>query len=160
LPPSAQRFQAALQSVGFNGEIVEVPQSTRTAAEAAQVVGCDVAQIVKSLIFRAAHSNRPILIIASGANRVDEQAVADLIGEPLAKADAAFVRERTGYAIGGVPPLGHAEPIQALVDEDLLAHAEIWAAAGTPNTLFRLTPAELLRLTDGRVVRIKNVASS
>jgi prolyl-tRNA editing enzyme YbaK/EbsC (Cys-tRNA(Pro) deacylase) len=155
LPPSAQRVQAALHEAGFNSEILVVPQSTRTAAEAAGVVGCDVAQIVKSLVFRAANSNRPILVVASGANRVNEPTVSELIGEPLAKADAAFVRERTGYAIGGVPPLGHSETIETYVDEDLLAYSEIWAAAGTPNTLLRLTPDELVRMTGGRVAAIK-----
>jgi prolyl-tRNA editing enzyme YbaK/EbsC (Cys-tRNA(Pro) deacylase) len=133
---------------------MEVPHSTRTAAEAAVAVGCDVAQIVKSLIFRAVHSDRPILVIASGANRVNENAVGGLIGEPLGKANADFVREHTGFAIGGVPPVGHVSPIETLIDEDLLQHAEIWAAAGTPNTLFRLSPADLVRLTGGRVVRI------
>jgi prolyl-tRNA editing enzyme YbaK/EbsC (Cys-tRNA(Pro) deacylase) len=132
-----------------------VPQSTRTAVEAAEAVGCGVGQIVKSIVFRAARSGRPILVLASGANRVDEKALADLVGEPLAKADADFVRERTGFAIGGVPPLAHSEPIETLVDEDLMAFAEIWAAAGTPNALFRLTPADLVRITGGRVTRTK-----
>jgi prolyl-tRNA editing enzyme YbaK/EbsC (Cys-tRNA(Pro) deacylase) len=155
LPPSAQRVQSALRQAGLDGQVVEVLQSTRTAVEAAEAVGCAVGQIVKSIVFRAAHSGRPILVVASGANRVDEKALADLVGEPLAKADAGFVRERTGFAIGGIPPLAHAEPIETFVDEDLMNFAEIWAAAGTPNALFRLTPADLVRITGGRVTRTK-----
>jgi prolyl-tRNA editing enzyme YbaK/EbsC (Cys-tRNA(Pro) deacylase) len=154
LPPSAEKVQSALREAGFAGEVVELPGSTRTAAEAARAVGCAVGQIVKSLVFRAVHTDRPILVIASGANRVNEGAIGDLIGEPLGKADAHFVRARTGFAIGGVPPIGHVETIETFVDEDLANFSEIWAAAGTPNTVFRLTPADLVRLTGGRVVRI------
>jgi prolyl-tRNA editing enzyme YbaK/EbsC (Cys-tRNA(Pro) deacylase) len=155
LPPSAQKVQEALRQAGFTGEVLEVPHSTRTAAEAAAVVGCEVAQIVKSLVFRLAHSDRPVLVIASGANRVNEKRVGELVGEPLAKAGAEFVRQHTGYAIGGVPPLGHIAPIDTYIDEDLLGHAEVWAAAGTPNTLFRLAPADLVRLTGGRVIKVQ-----
>lgn len=154
LPPSALRVQSALRDGGFQGEIVELPRSTRTAAEAARAVGCAVGQIVKSLVFRTRHTARPLLILASGANRVNERVIADLVGEPIEKADAEFVRARTGFAIGGVPPVGHSEVIETLVDEDLLRFQEIWAAAGTPNTVFRLTPGDLVRLTRGRVVRI------
>lgn len=137
-PPAAQKIQAALREAGFDGEVRELPQSTRTAPEAAQAVGCNVGQIVKSIVFRAANSSRPIPVIASGANRVNEKAIGELIGEPLAKADADFVRARTGYVIGGVPPMGHAEPIETFIDEDLLNYPEIWAAAGAPNALFRI----------------------
>ena len=154
LPPSALRVQSALRDGGFQGEIVELPQSTRTAAEAARAVGCAVGQIVKSLVFRTRHTARPLLILASGANRVNERVIADLVGEPIEKADAEFVRARTGFAIGGIPPVGHSEAIETLVDEDLLSFPEIWAAAGTPNTVFCLTPADLVRLARGRVVRI------
>ncbi|MBI3359989.1 MAG: YbaK/EbsC family protein [Chloroflexi bacterium] len=153
--PAAQKVQAILREAGFDGAVRELPQSTRTAPEAAQAVGCDVGQIVKSIVFRAADSNRPILVVASGANRVNEKAIGDLIGEPLAKADADFVRARTGFVIGGVPPMGHSESIQTFIDEDLMNYAEIWAAAGTPNALFRLTPGELVRLTGGRVTKTK-----
>ncbi len=154
LSSSAKKVQSALREAGFSGEVVELPGSTRTAAEAARAVGCEVGQIVKSLVFRAVHTDRPILVVASGANRVNERAVGDLIGEPLQKADAHFVRARTGFAIGGVPPIGHAETIETFVDEDLSNFSEIWAAAGTPNTVFRLTPGDLVRLTRGRVARI------
>lgn len=134
--------------------MVELPATTRTAAEAAQAIGCQVGQIVKSLVFKALESQRPILVVASGANRVDEARIGALIGERLAKADADFVRQRTGFVIGGVPPLGHAEPLQTFVDQDLLAYQEIWAAAGTPHAVFRLTPDDLIHMTGGRVVSV------
>ena len=129
------------------------PEGTRTAVDAARAIGCDVGQIVKSLIFRRA-GGEPLLVVASGTNRVDEAKVAALVGEAIGKADADFVRAQTGFAIGGVPPAGHVQPIPALVDEDLLAYDEIWAAAGTPRTVFPLTPAELVALTDGRVADV------
>ncbi len=155
LSPSAQKVQAALAARGFTLQVVELPQSTRTSAEAAAAVGCTVGQIAKSIVFRAARSQRPVLVLTSGVNRVSESAVAVLVGEPLAKADADFVRARTGFVIGGVPPVGHAEPLITFIDEDLLQFAEIWAAAGTPNAVFRLTPEELVRLTEGKVAKVK-----
>jgi len=154
LSSSAGKVQAALQGMGFTLQVVELPASTRTAAEAAQAVGCQVGQIVKSLVFKAKRSERPILVVASGANRVDEKRIETLIGEPLGKADADFVRQRTGFAIGGVPPVGHAERLQTFVDQDLLQYEHIWAAAGTPNAVFRLTPQGLVRMTGGQVVAI------
>ena len=155
LSASAQKVQDALAAHGLALTVVELPHSTRTAAEAALAVGCAVGQIVKSIIFRAAETNRPVLVVTSGANRVSEKAVAALLGEPLAKADPDFVRTRTGFVIGGVPPMGHAEAPVTFIDEDLLAYSEIWAAAGTPNAVFRLTPADLLALTSGKVVKVK-----
>ena len=155
LSPSAQKVQAALAARGFTLQVVELPQSTRTSAEAAAAVGCTVGQIAKSIVFRAARSRRPVLVLTSGVNRVSESAVAVLVGEPLAKADADFVRARTGFVIGGVPPVGHAESLITFIDEDLLQFAEIWAAAGTPNAVFRLTPEELVRLTEGKVAKVK-----
>ena len=154
ISPSALKVQQALEALGFNLQVVELPASTRTAVEAAQAVGCQVGQIVKSLIFKAKHSERPVLVVASGSNRVNEKNIEALIGEPLGKADADFVRQRTGFVIGGVPPVGHTEPLQTFVDEDLLQYAEIWAAAGTPNAVFRLSPADLVKMTAGRVVKI------
>lgn len=152
---SAQKVQQALQAAGFDLSVVELPESTRTAQEAAQAVGCDVGQIVKSLVFKAKRSERPILVIASGLNRVDERKIEALIDEPLGKADADFVRQQTGFVIGGVPPLGHVQPIQTFVDEDLLQYPFLWAAAGTPHAVFRLTPAQLVQLAGGQVVPIK-----
>ncbi len=154
LSGSARRVQDALREKGFGFEVVELPQSTRSAAEAAQAVGCQVAQIAKSLVFRAMESGRPVLVIASGANRVNERRLGELIGERIGKADADFVREATGFAIGGIPPLGHAQPVETLIDEDLLRYDEIWAAAGTPNAVFRLVPGELVKMTGGRLVAI------
>jgi len=155
LSPSAQKVQAALAARGFTLQVVELPQSTRTSAEAAAAVGCTVGQIAKSIVFRAARSQRPVLVLTSGVNRVSESAVAVLVGEPLAKADADFVRARTGFVIGGVPPVGHAESLITFIDEDLLQYVEIWAAAGTPNAVFRLTPEELVGLTGGKIMKVK-----
>lgn len=154
LKESARRVQQALAAAGFDFQVREFPASTRTSQEAAAAIGCDVAQIAKSLIFRALDSDRPVLIMASGANRVEEKAVAALLGEKLERADAGFVRARTGFAIGGVPPVGHSEKPVCVIDADLLALDEIWAAAGTPNAVFRLTPDALVALTGGRVAQI------
>ena len=154
LSASAQKVQDALAELGMTLQVVELPGSTRTAVEAAQAVGCQVGQIVKSLVFRAAQSDRPVLVVASGANRVNETRLEPLLGEPIGKADADYVRQRTGFAIGGVPPLAHAEPLQIFIDQDLLQYREIWAAAGTPHAVFCLTPAELLKMTGGTVIQI------
>jgi prolyl-tRNA editing enzyme YbaK/EbsC (Cys-tRNA(Pro) deacylase) len=155
LSAAARRVQDALTALGVACQVVELPASTRSAAEAAQAIGCRVEQIAKSLVFRGRTTNRPVLAIVSGANRVDEAQLGELIAEPVAKADADFVRRRTGYVIGGVPPVGHAEPMACVIDEDLLQYEEIWAAAGTPHAVFRLTPADLRRVTAGRVARVK-----
>lgn len=155
LKPSAQRVQDMLTAQGFTNQVIELADSTRTSAEAAAAVGCEVAQIAKSLVFKGAASHHAILIIASGANRVHEKRVGAQLGEKLEKPDADFVREQTGYAIGGIPPLGHAQPLTTLIDEDLLQYTEIWAAAGHPNAVFRLTPDELVRMTGGKVTVIK-----
>jgi prolyl-tRNA editing enzyme YbaK/EbsC (Cys-tRNA(Pro) deacylase) len=157
LTATAQRVQNALQALGVASQVVELPASTRSAAEAAQAIGCRVEQIAKSLVFRGLSTDRPILAIVSGANRVDEGRLAELIGEAVAKADAEYVRQRTGYAIGGVPPVGHPEPLACLLDEDLFHYDVLWAAAGTPRAVFRLTPGELQRVTGGRVTAVKVV---
>jgi prolyl-tRNA editing enzyme YbaK/EbsC (Cys-tRNA(Pro) deacylase) len=154
LSRSASRVQEALVAAGLPARVVELPQSTRTAADAAKAIGCEVGQIAKSLVFRARESGSAILVIASGTNRVNESTIASAIGEPIGKADAEFVRTRTGYAIGGVPPVGHLDAIRTFIDEDLLRFDRIWAAAGTPNAVFELSPAELPRLTRGAVVRV------
>jgi len=143
---SALKVQVAL---GPSYQVLEFDASTRTAAEAAAAIGCTVAQIAKSLVFRAETSGRAVLVVASGANRVDEAKVGALLGERIGRADADFVRVKTGFAIGGVPPVGHSEQSPTLIDDALFAFAEIWAAAGTPNAVFRLTPADLLSLTGG-----------
>jgi Cys-tRNA(Pro) deacylase len=154
LSPGAQRVQDELARRGFAHQVSEFARPTRSAAEAAQEVGCRVEQIAKSLVFKSRTSQRPVLVIASGANRVNEQTVGQLIGEPIERADADFVRARTGYAIGGVSPVGLSEPVEVVIDEDLLRHEEIWAAAGTPNAVFRLPPADLVAMTGGRVASI------
>jgi prolyl-tRNA editing enzyme YbaK/EbsC (Cys-tRNA(Pro) deacylase) len=143
LPQAAQRLAAAAAAKGISVEIREMPASTRTAEEAAQACGCVVAQIVKSLVFRGAETNKPYLLLFSGANRVNEKAVAATIGEALTRPDATYVRELTGYAIGGIPPFGHATSLATYIDRDLLAFDEVWAAAGTPNCVMRLTPEAL-----------------
>jgi prolyl-tRNA editing enzyme YbaK/EbsC (Cys-tRNA(Pro) deacylase) len=154
LSASARRVQDELRRLGFANTVVELAVPVRTAADAAREVGCDVAQIVKSLIFRAARSDRGVLVLTSGANRVDEAKLEALLGEPIGRAEPAFVRERTGFAIGGVPPIGHARPMATFIDEDLLRLGELWAAAGHPNALFRLTPDELQRMSAGAVARV------
>lgn len=154
LSRAASRVQSALQAAGVTARVVELPDSTRTAVEAANAIGCSVAEIAKSLVFRGKESGQPVLVITSGTNRVDEKKVAALVGEPIGKADAEFVRERTGYAIGGIPPIGHATQLRTLIDEDLLTFTTLWAAAGTPHAVFELTPADLVRMTGGRVERV------
>ncbi|MBI3451944.1 MAG: YbaK/EbsC family protein [Rhodospirillales bacterium] len=155
LSASAQKVEDALAALGLGRRVVESERATRTSAEAAATVGCSVAQIAKSILFRAATTDRPVMVIASGVNRIDEKKVAALLGEGLKKADAEFVRARTGFVIGGVPPLAHAEKLIIFLDRDLLALPRIWAAAGTPNAVFPLTPDELLRVTGGQPADIK-----
>jgi prolyl-tRNA editing enzyme YbaK/EbsC (Cys-tRNA(Pro) deacylase) len=122
--------------------------------EAATAIGCSVEQIAKSILFRTVKNKKPVLVIASGVNRVNEARVADIVGEPIEKADAAYVREKTGFVIGGVPPIGHAESIQTIIDEDLLKLGELWAAAGTPNSVFKLSAKSLLEITAGTLKSI------
>ena len=155
LTPSAQKVQNALRDLGFSNQVVEHQATTRTSAEAAQAVGCEVGQIAKSLVFQGKQTHRPLLVIASGSNRVNEKKIAAFISEPLGKADADYVRTHTGFVIGGVPPIGHLEKLEIFIDEDLLHYDEIWAAAGNPNSVFRLSPSELVQMTRGRVVSIK-----
>lgn len=154
LSSSALKVQQALSALGMQLEVIELPASTRTSQEAAQAVGCQVGQIAKSIIFQALPSRRPILVIASGPNRVNESIIAGLVGEEIGKADADFVRSRTGFVIGGVPPVGHAEKLETYIDQDLSQYTEIWAAAGTPHAVFRLIPEDLVRMTGGKVVKV------
>jgi prolyl-tRNA editing enzyme YbaK/EbsC (Cys-tRNA(Pro) deacylase) len=155
LKKSAERVQAVLSELGLELNVVEFSDSTRTAQEAANAIGCTVGQIAKSLIFKGKSSQKPILIIASGANRVNEKLVKEYAGEKLEKADAEFVLENTGFAIGGVPPVGHIKPITTFIDEDLTRYSEIWAAAGTPHAVFKLTPQILLKITLGKVIKVQ-----
>jgi len=155
LSQSSQKVQDALRALGFSNQVTELQSTTRTSAEAAQAVGCRVEQIAKSILFQGKNSHKPILVIASGVNRVNEKRIEEFISEPLGKADADYVRNRTGFVIGGVPPVGHLEKLDIFIDEDLLQYEEIWAAAGNPNAVFKLTPPDLIRMTGGRVICIK-----
>ncbi|WP_230531677.1 YbaK/EbsC family protein [Microvirga roseola] len=145
LPPSAQRVQNAASELGLDVAVREMPQSTRTAEEAAAACGCEVGQIVKSLVFQGAESGKPYLLLVSGSNRVDQESVAQSIGEKLSRPDAAKVRAWTGYAIGGIPPLGHDMPIKTYIDRDLLKYGLVWAAAGTPQAVFPVDPKALAK---------------
>lgn len=155
LSASAQKVQDALHAHGIRCEVIELPASTRTAQEAAQAVGCRVEQIVKSLVFRGKHTQKPILVLTSGSNRVNEKKIGQLMSEPITKADADFVREQTGFAIGGVPPIGHREQLETFLDEDLLQYEDIWAAAGTPHAVFKLRPSDLTAMIDCQVISVK-----
>lgn len=156
LSKSAQLVQDVLRKKGMVFKVVELSESTRTANDAARTLGCEVAQIVKSLLFRSEKTSQPVLILASGINRVNEGVIEKIIGERIVKADADFAREVTGFAIGGVPPIGHRQKLQnILIDEDLLEFETLCAAAGTPNAVFSLNSSDLESLTDGRICSIK-----
>ena len=155
LSPTAQKIQDLLHSLGYNYTVIEHAESTRTAQEAADQAGCQLGQIVKSLIFRGKTSGKPILVLTSGPNRVDEKRISEYAGEPIGKADADFVRAVTGFAIGGVPPLGHVEPMETYLDEDFLQFPTIWAAAGTPKAIFELKTEDLQKMTNGKIVTVK-----
>jgi len=155
LSPSAQKVQDTLRDLGFDLNVIEHAESTRTAQEAADRVGVTLGQIVKSLIFRGKETGKPILVLTSGANRVDEKRIKAYAGEKIGRADADFVRGVTGYAIGGVPPIAHIQKMETYLDEDLMQYDLIWAAAGTPNAVFELTPADLQKMTAGLVKRVK-----
>lgn len=147
LHPTALRIAGLLRDAGIDTQVVEFEQQTRTSAEAATAIGCTVAEIAKSIVFRGRTSGLAVVVVASGDNRVSERKVAALVDEPLARADADFVRAATGYAIGGVAPIGHAQPVKLLLDEDLGRFATVWAAAGTPYSVFPVAPEQLQRLT-------------
>jgi prolyl-tRNA editing enzyme YbaK/EbsC (Cys-tRNA(Pro) deacylase) len=155
LKKSGQSVQDALAQQGVECTVLEFSASTRTAAEAATAIGCDVAQIVKSLIFKTKETERPVLVLASGPNRVDEKIIEAFVGEKITKADADFTREATGFASGGIPPVGHKQPIPFIfIDEDLLKFESVWAAAGTPHAVFNLQRQDLLEMTRGKVIQI------
>jgi prolyl-tRNA editing enzyme YbaK/EbsC (Cys-tRNA(Pro) deacylase) len=155
LSPSAQKIQDQIKSLGYNYTVVEHSESTRTAQEAADRAGCELGQIVKSLIFKGRESGKPILVLTSGANRVDEKRISGYAGELISRADADFVRNVTGFAIGGVPPVGHIQKMETYIDEDFLKYQTIWAAAGTPNAIFELQTEDLQKMTGGSVVQVK-----
>lgn len=154
LSPSAQKVQDSLNALGFDLTVIENTTSARTAQEAADRVGVTLGQIVKSLIFKGKKSRKPILVLTSGSNRVDVKRIKAYAGEKIGRADADFVREVTGYAIGGVPPIAHAQEMETYLDEDLMQYDFIWAAAGTPNAIFELTSDDLQKMTGGKVVQV------
>ena len=154
LSQSARRVQQALQAIGLPLEVVELPASTRSSLEAARAIGCQVGQIAKSIIFQTCTTHRAVMVIASGPNRINEEVIVGQLGEPICKADADFVRSSTGFAIGGVPPIGFEMPLPTFIDQDLMSYPEIWAAAGTPHAVFRLAPADLLRMTGGLIIKV------
>lgn len=152
---SACKVQEELNKYGLELNVIEMKESTRTAQEAAETIGCQAGQIAKSLIFKGKQTNNPILVIASGTNRVNEKKIKEYIGESIVRPDAAYVLEKTGYAIGGIPPVGHKTNMNCFIDEDLLQYDEIWAAAGTPLAVFQLTPKILTDITQGKVISLK-----
>ena len=154
LPSSTQRVAAAARELGLSPEIVTMANSTRTAEEAAAACRCDVGQIVKSLVFRGATSGTPYLLLVSGKNRVNEREAAKVIGEALARPDAAYVRGTTGYAIGGIPPFGHDIALKTFIDADLLDYADVWTAAGTPHCVMRLNPKDLQAKTGAVTINV------
>ena len=149
-----EEFRKKAKSLGLKLEIVSLPQSTRTAIEAAQAVGCQLGQIAKSIVFQSEKGN-PVLVIASGANRIDEERLEKILGEKIQKADADFVRQETGFVIGGVPPFGHQKKIITFIDKDLFNFSEVWAAAGDSFSVFKTTASELAKITGGRVIGVK-----
>ncbi|MCK9923468.1 YbaK/EbsC family protein [Frankia sp. AgPm24] len=151
LSKRAGRFQEMLDGRGYALEVLELPDSTHTADDAARALGCSKAQIVKSLVFRDTDTGGPVMVLASGTNRVDETKIAAVLGRDIARADAAYVKRTTGFSIGGVPPLGHKQTMLLFVDEDLLQYDEVWAAAGTPNAVFRI-PGKITTILDPHTV--------
>jgi prolyl-tRNA editing enzyme YbaK/EbsC (Cys-tRNA(Pro) deacylase) len=154
LPAAAQRVQDAADALGLAVSVRLMDAVTRTAEEAAIACGCTVGQIVKSLIFRGKESSAPLLLLVSGVNRVNEKAMAGRLGEAIVRPDAAFVREATGFAIGGIPPFGHARRLVPRLDADLLQYETVWAAAGLPNAVFEISPAALRDATGALVVQV------
>ena len=155
LSPSAQKVAEALRALGHSFNIIEHTESTRTAQEAADRAGCELGQIVKSMIFKGKVSGKPVLVLTSGANRVDETRISEYAGEPIGRADVDFVRSVTGFAIGGVPPVGHPQKMETYLDEDFLQYETIWAAAGNPNAIFELPTGALQEITNAKVARVK-----
>jgi prolyl-tRNA editing enzyme YbaK/EbsC (Cys-tRNA(Pro) deacylase) len=155
LKPSAQKVQQAVLDLGFEFKIHQFDETTRTSADAAAAIGCTIGQIAKSLVFKTAINQQPVLVLASGANRVNEKVIEQQLGESVKLADAVFVRQATGFAIGGVPPVCHPKPITTFIDQDLFQYSEVWAAAGTPNAVFPLSPEDLKTMTGGSVIPVK-----
>ncbi len=152
--PQAVRVQNALTAAGCTAQVQEIPDSTRTAVEAARAIGCEVSQIVKSLVFVLDPPGEAILVLVSGSNRVNEAAFGNRLAGKISRASADIVQAATGFAIGGVPPLGHTDSLATYIDIDLLQYPIIWAAAGTPHAVFPITPAELIAITGGTQITV------
>ncbi len=152
---NVQTVRDELEKLGFDYKVVELPNSTHTAVDAANALSCRVAQIAKSIIFKTKNTNQAVLVIASGINRINEGRLAECVSEPVEKADADFVLEKTGFVIGGVPPLGHISPIKTFIDQGLMQYDEIWAAAGSARAVFKLKPEDLSKMTNGKIVSIE-----
>lgn len=155
LKNSSQKVQDTLSASGLQLDVIEFSELTRTAQEAANAIGCEVGQIAKTLIFKGKRTSNPICVIASGTNRVDEKKIAEYLGEKTERPDADYVLHHTGFAIGGIPPIGYQFDSPPLIDEDLMGYSEIWAAAGTPNAVFKLSPTDLVKLTGGHVMNVR-----
>ena len=155
LGKSALKIQEELNKYDLELKVVTMQSSTRTCVEAANSIGCEVGQIVKSMIFRGKTTGIPVLIIASGNNRINEKKMKNYLGEVVSRPDANFVQETTGFAIGGVPPIGHLSKLKCLIDADLFEYNEVWAAAGTPFDVFRITPDQLATITQGQIISVK-----
>lgn len=157
LSPSAQKIQDHLLRLGYPYKVIEFHETTKTSSDAAERVGCSVGQIIKSLVFKGHHSGKAVLVLTSGANRVDVEKVANLAGDSIDRANPEFVREVTGFAIGGIPPIGHVSKIETFIDEDLINYETLWAAAGTPNAVFELRSNDLQKMTSARIADIKEM---
>jgi prolyl-tRNA editing enzyme YbaK/EbsC (Cys-tRNA(Pro) deacylase) len=153
-----QRFSAALLDLGLECRVRTLPDTTRTASDAASAIGCSRGRIVKSIVFKALTSDKPVLVLVSGKNTASIDKLSSLYGETLGKADAEFVKDSTGYAIGGVPPLGHMQMIDTYLDDDLFAYATVWAAAGDRYSVFEIETTKLLAATLGTQADIKNLS--
>ena len=153
LTKSAQAVQEALANKGLSCQVIELPDSARTAQDAAVAIGCDVAQIMKSLIFKTESTNQAVLLLVSGPNRVNEKIIESYVGEKIVKADAQFAKDVTGFAIGGIPPIGHKHKIEHIfIDEDLMKFDVVWAAAGTPQAVFSLRGDDLLKMVSAKLI--------
>ena len=146
--------EKALKAHGLECQVLTMNETTRSAQDAANSLGCKVEQIVKSLVFMTKKTKKPILVLASGANRVNPKKIRNFLSEPIKMAAPDFVRSKTGFVVGGVPPLGHSSSLETFIDEDLLKYPEIWAAAGTSNTMFKLSPDDLQKTTQGQVISV------
>lgn len=155
LPESARRVQDCLDELGVECRVLIMPGSTRTAQDAADAAGCRLGQIAKALVFMGRKSQKPALVLASGKNRVDPQKLSQMTGEPMTMAKPDWVKQNIGFAIGGVPPVGHDMPLDTFIDSDLMEYERVWAAAGTPHAIFELTPQELVRISNGQVSQTK-----